>query len=623
MLVLIVLVLLTWGVFGQTLRFDFVNYDDQNYVYQNPQITRGLSLAGVRWAFTHVHSQNWHPLTTITHMLDCQLFGLNAGAHHAVNVALHTATVLLLFSFLVRTTGAVWRSAFVAAVFAIHPLRAESVAWISERKDVLSGLFFMLTVFSYVSYARAANLQRYLLLVVVFGLGLLTKPMLVTVPIVLLLLDFWPLQRWKMQIRGTWKLFRRAWSRLVIEKTPLLILSALSCFATLKAQGSYISSEEALPMLFKLGNATMSYVVYVIQTIWPARLAPFYPHPGNTLPLWQPLLSALLLVIVTAAALLWRRQHPYFFTGWLWYLIMLVPVIGVVQVGWQAHADRYTYLPGIGLLVALTWGIAAVLPKPVWRSRLTPVAASSLVVLLACMAWRQTSYWRNSERLWRHTLTVTRNNDVAENNLGILFLSRGNVSQAIQLFENAVEIRATNTEARTNLANAFLTSGRLEDAVRQLRQISAIEPENVEARNTLGAILYQQGQVHAAINEWERVLALQPQNGNAQANLAWVLATYPDPAVRNGARALELAQRALKLAGGSNAMILRTLAAAYAENGRFDDAEHAAERGLTQAEANHNAGLARDFEASIERYRAHIPMRDQSAAAAEPHPNTT
>src|SRR4029450_10959080 len=316
------LAVLTWLVFGQTLWHDFINYDDPRYVYENTKITGGLSISGIAWAFTHIHSTNWHPLTTISHMLDCQLYGLRAGWHHFTNVLLHTVVVILLFLALAEMTGAFWRSGFVAAVFAIHPLRVESVAWIAERKDVLSGVFFMLTLLAYLHYTPLPSLRRYLVVVFVLACGLMSKPMLVTLPFVLLLLDYWPLDR----IRGQFRMC-------LLEKLPLVALSAISSIATLVAQKGAVGWTEDLPIFERINNAVVSYILYIWQMFWPARLAVFYPHPENALPPWEIIASLLLLICITAVAIALRKQRPYLMTGWLWCLGMLVQVIGLVHVG--------------------------------------------------------------------------------------------------------------------------------------------------------------------------------------------------------------------------------------------------------------------------------------------------
>ncbi len=554
-------------VFGRTLWDDFVNYDDPRYVYQNTRITSGLNISGIAWAFTHIHSENWHPLTTITHMLDCQLYGLKASGHHFTNVLLHTIAVLLLFVVLQQMTGALWRSAFVAAVFAIHPLHVESVAWVAERKDVLSGVFFMLTLLAYFHYTRAPSNWRYLIVAFVFALGLMSKPMLVTLPFVLLLLDYWPLGRIKAQRPD----IRRQLLKLIAEKIPLVALSAVSGVITFLAQRHAIGWTEQLPMLARINNAIVTYVIYVRQMFWPVNLAVFYPHPENRLPPWEIALALAVLISITSAAVILRRKAPYFITGWFWYLGMLVPVIGLVQVGWQGHADRYTYLPQIGLYIAGSWALADLSVS--WRPRRMVLGAAALFVIgaLSWSAWIQASYWRDSETLFTHALAVQK--------------------------------------------------GRLEEAMVHYRKFLEIEPHNVEARNILGTALIQQGHVKEAIQQWQEALAIEPENGNAASNLAWVFATCPDASIRDGGRAVELAEKAVQISGGQIPMIFHILAAAYAENGRFSDAIETAQRGTALANSQGNAGLASELQNNIALYQAGKPLRDPSLTTRGLSPN--
>jgi tetratricopeptide (TPR) repeat protein len=608
--------MLTWGVFGQTLRYDFINYDDPRYVYENTKVTSGLTIAGIAWAFTHIHSMNWHPITTMSHMLDCQLFGLRAGAHHFTNVLLHTIAVVLLFIALRGMTGALWRSAFVAALFAIHPLRVESVAWIAERKDVLSGVFFMLTLLAYTHYVRAPSAGRYLAVAAALGLGLMSKPMLVTVPFVLLLLDYWPLRRGNG--RSPQAVHHRV--RLVMEKIPLLLLSAGSSVVTFLVQRAAVGFTEDLPVWPRISNALVAYVVYIRQMFWPVNLAVFYPHPENRLPPWEIILALAILIAVTTAAIFLRRNAPYLITGWLWYLGMLVPVIGLVQVGWQGHADRYTYLPQIGLYIAATWA-AADLTAP-WRHQ-RKVLSAAAVVILALLAWGttlQASYWRDSETLFTHALAVTSNNDVAENNLGIVYLRKGKLDQAISLLQSAVDLRPENSPAHENLAKALLQKGRVAEALVHYRKLLELQPDNMEVHNIVGTVLVQQGHVREGIEEWQKVLAIDPDNGNAMNNLAWVFATSPAASVRDAPRAMRLAEQALRVSGGRIPIVLRTLAAAYAESGRFTEAIDTARRGLELAEAQGNSGLAAELRSTIALYQAGTPLRDPSLANGRQSP---
>ena len=585
------LAVLTWFVFGQTRWHDFINYDDPRYVYENTKITNGLSISGIAWAFTHIHSMNWHPLTTISHMLDCQLYGLNAGWHHITNVLLHTLAVLLLFLALQQMTGAVWRSAFVAAVFAIHPLRVESVAWIAERKDVLSGVFFMLTLLAYVYYVRVPRVGRYLLVVFALACGLMSKPMLVTLPFVLLLVDYWPLDRFKGQL----------WKR-VAEKIPLIALSAFASSVTLLAQKAAVGWTADLPISERVNNAVVSYALYIWQMLWPVNLAVFYPHAENRLPLWEIICSLLLLICITTIAITLRKKRPYLITGWLWYLGMLVPVIGLVQVGWQGRADRYTYLPQIGLYIALTWGGADLAAFSRHQRSILSATALLTLVALTWRAWVQTLYWRDSETLFKHALAVTVNNDVAKNNLGIVFLGQGKVDDAISLLQDAVDLRPDNSAAHENLAKALLQKGQVAEALIHYRKLLELQPDNIEVHNIVGTVLVQQHRVGEGVEEWQKVLAIQPDNGNALSNLAWVFATSPDQSLRDGPKAIELAVQALRLSGGRIPVLFRTLAAAYAESGQFSEAIQTAQKGIELANSQGNAGLATELQGNVALY---------------------
>ena len=619
------LAVLTWVVFGQLLQYDFINYDDPRYVYENTNITNGLTIGGIAWAFTHIHSMNWHPLTTISHMLDCQLYGLKPGAHHFTNVLLHSIVAILLLLVLQRMTGgpsgtgSIWRSAFVAAVFAIHPLRVESVAWIAERKDVLSGVFFMLTLLTYFRYVRVRSIGHYLTVLFMFALGLMCKPMLVTLPFVLLVLDYWPLGRirgQKSDVSGHENLVM-----LVVEKIPLVGLSAISSVVTFLAQRGAVGWTEQLPVLARINNAVVTYAAYMWQMLWPVKLAVFYPHPESRLPLWEIILCLLLLIGITAAAVVLRKSRPYFITGWLWYLGMLVPVIGLVQVGWQGRADRYTYLPQIGLYIAITWGIADVTAAWRWQREILTAGTAIVVGLLSWRASVQASYWRDSETLFTHALAVTSNNDVAENNLGIVFLQKGNLDEAISLLQAAVDLRPENSPAHENLAKALLQKGQVTDALVHYRRLLELQPDNIEVHNIVGTVLIQQGQAREAVEEWQKVLAIQPDNGNAMSNLAWVFATSPDDSLRDRAKAVQLAEQAMRISGGRIPIIFRTLAAAYAENGRFSEAIQTAQRGIELANSRGNSGLATELQSNIVLYQERQPLRDPSLTngSSSPH----
>jgi Flp pilus assembly protein TadD len=612
------LVALVWIVFAQTLHHDFVNFDDNKYIYENAQVSRGLSYDGLMWAFTRVHSENWHPLTTISHMLDCQLYGLNAGGHHLTNVLLHSIAVVLLFLVLQQMTGALWRSAFVGALFAIHPMHVESVAWIAEHKDVLSAVFFMLTLAAYARYARAPTVSRYVLLLILFACGLMSKPMLVTLPFVLLLLDYWPLNRSqpparqsgsaRSEVRGQ-KPKAKTWLSLFAEKIPLFVLSAGSCAVTILAQRPTVSSLAGLPLPWRVGNAIVVVVGYVCQLVWPANLAVFYPHPRNEQSEWLVSGAALAIVATTVLSVFLRKRYPYVLVGWLWYLGMLVPVLGLVQVGLQGHADRYTYLPHIGILIALTWGVVDLTKR--WRQRelILQVSAATAIVMMTACSYRQATYWRDSISLWTHTLAVTRANDTAHLCMAEALLQRGRLDEAIVHSQAAIEIRPENAGAYGRIP-AVLTDKQAQSAIAYWENRLKANERDTDAHNNLGVVLVQSGDPRGAIVQWEESLAIKPNDGNAQNNLAWVLATYPDATIRNGNRALELAEKAAALPGGQDPIVLRTLAAAYAETGEFSKAIQTAEHASELANARQNPSLAETLQNEIALYRTKTPHRE-------------
>src|SRR6184192_759222 len=382
---------------------------------------------------------------------------------------------------------------------------------------------------------------------------------------------------------------------LVVEKIPLVGLSAISSVVTFLAQRGAVGWTEQLPVLARINNAVVTYAAYMWQMLWPVKLAVLYPHPESRLPLWEIILCHLLLIGITAAAVVLRKSRPYFITGWLWYLGMLVPVIGLVQVGWQGRADRYTYLPQIGLYIAVTWALTDLTIS--WRHRRTILSAAALLTigLLSWGAWVQTSYWRDSETLFKHALAVTTNNDVAENNLGIVFLQKGQLTEAISLLQSAVDLRPDNSPAHENLAKALLQKGEVADALVHYRKLLELQPDNIEVHNIVGTVLVQQGEIKAGVGEWQKVLQIQPDNGNALSNLGWVLATAPDESLRDGSRAVQLAQQALRISADRIPIVFRTLAAAYAENQQFPQAVETAQQGLELANKQGNFALAAEL----------------------------
>jgi len=612
----IFLIALTWAVFGQTGNYQFVNYDDPLYVLDNAHVRAGLTWRGIAWAFTHVHSQNWHPLTTMSHMLDCQLFGLNPGAHHLVNVFFHSIAAVLLFILLAQITNRIWASAFVAAVFAIHPLRVESVAWIAERKDVLSGVFFMLTLLAYFRWTRKQTVGRYLAMSILFACGLMSKPMLITTPIILLLLDYWPLNRsQKSEVTGQ----RSTIGKLIWEKAPLFALSIGSCFATLWAQNFALGSTQFLPLQWRVTNALFSYFEYVRQMFWPVDLIPFYVHPENRLEIWRLLTAAISLIALTAIVIVRRRQNPYLLVGWLWYLVMLIPVIGIVQVGLQGHADRYTYLPQIGLDIALVWLIwdltKSCLPRRSASAKagrpqkiILSAAAAIVLITLSSLSWKQTTHWRDTEALWRHTLAVTPDSDVAHAGLGGILFVRGQIDESIDHYERALRLRDGNVAAHFGLGRALAAKQKTDPAIFHFQKALSIQPDNIGASNDLGVMFASKGEIREAISAWEQSLSFDPDNADAANNIAWVRATATDPDLRDGREALELAQRALR-SGGENPVALRTLAAAQAENGQLAEAIATCRRGEELAQKNGDRAMAESLHRCAESFRRGEALR--------------
>jgi tetratricopeptide (TPR) repeat protein len=743
---LVVAVLL---VFGQTLRHEFLNFDDDQYFYSNPQVQAGLTWNGVIWAFRTTDASNWHPLTWLSLMLDVELFGTGPAGPHLTNVLLHAANTVLLFLLLRRTTGAYWRSAFVAVLFGLHPLHVESVAWVAERKDVLSGLFFMLTLLMYARYVQGGAKSQgsgvrwwasrcYWLAVLFFALGLMSKPMLVTLPFVLLLLDYWPLGR-VTSLRqasgrlasdqpspgfgtaGKWRVTRfripvpqlSSFNHLLVEKLPFLLLSTASCVVTVLAQQKVVATIEWLPMPLRIGNALVTYITYLGQMFYPTGLAVFYPHPVESLPAWKIELGLVLVFGISVAVLACGRKHPYLLVGWLWYLGTLVPVIGLMQVGEQARADRYTYLPLIGVFVMLAWGAGETFER--WRYRRQVLGAGGFIVaavLMVC-ASIQTSHWRNSESLWKHTLACTSRNAFGHINLGNLFTDQGRTAEAIEHYQAALEIRPDFAEAHNNLGTALAAQGhaveaidqylraleikpdfamvhynlgvalanqgRYTEAIQHYQRVLEIKPDFAESHNNLGSILDGQGRSLEAVEHFKRAVEIKPDFAEAHFNLgvvlttqgqaaeaiehyrqalkikpdyaeahyrlaltlkaqgrfqeaiahyrkalelkprpmlaqnalAWLLATCPEATWRNGSQAVELAQQAEQLSRGKHPEILDTLAAAYAEAGRFPEAIETAQRALDLSVVQNNKPLADALQMRLKLYEANSTFHEK------------
>jgi tetratricopeptide (TPR) repeat protein len=665
--VLATIVLVTFAPAWQN---SFVNFDDGLYVNENPFVGAGLTGLGFAWAWTTSHAANWHPLTWLSLMLDTQLFGPAPWGYHLTNVLLHLANTLLLFVLWRRLTAAPLRSAAVAALFAVHPLHVESVAWIAERKDVLSTFFGLLALLTYARYTAAPGVGRYLAVVLGMALSLLAKPMLVTLPFLLLLLDYWPLGRWG----DTW----RPPAGLLLEKLPLLALSAASSVVTVWAQeqGDSFSTLAGVSLPIRLANAAVSYVAYLRQALLPVDLAVFYPYavrgPGPA-----PLAGAVaLLAAVTALALWQARRRPYLVVGWLWYLGALVPVIGLVQVGGQARADRYTYLPLVGIFVAVVWGVAD-LARRLGAVRAVAWLGGAVLAYLMLLSWTQTHYWHDSVMLWEHSLQVTQSNVIAHQALGAALLQHGEVDEAVRHYRIATHLNPRYAMAHNDLGNALLRQGNIAEAVAHYRDAARLDPGRAAAHVNLAVVLLRQGDVEGAVRHGREALRLDPglarthlnlglalqaqghlqeavgclrqavaleprraeyhralahaltaQGGAAEARAeyqeslrldpdwppaltrrALALATDPDPGRRDGRRALREAEQVLQATGDGDPEVLDALAAAQAEVGLFDAAAATARKARQQAEAAGRSPLARQIDSRLRLYERHQPFR--------------
>jgi len=545
-----------WGIKDH----DFVSYDDHVYVVSNAHVQGPLSWKNVAWAFGSTSAANWHPLTWLSHMLDVQLFGLNPAGHHLTSLLIHIANVVLLFWLLHVITGALWQSALVSAVFAIHPLNVESVAWVAERKNVLSALFWLLTMCAYVWYARKPAWDRYLLVFLSFAGAVMCKPMVVTLPFALLLLDYWPLGRLKQATsaavedkgqqsnrRARQTETKRAYpirtvAQLLIEKAPLLLLAIVSSMITVKAQqsGGAIGSIESFPLLMRIENALVSYVTYLRDAIYPFRLAVFYPHPGQLLPAWKLGLSLLGLAGVTVLALVRAKRFRYLPVGWLWYLGTLVPVIGIVQAGLQSRADRYAYIPLIGIFIIAVWAAFDWAKLRPLRGKLLAVSSTSVLIVLTFTTRIQSSYWQNSMTLFQHALAVTEKNYVAENNLGELLAQQGRSNEAAAHFSSALDMNPRFAHARHNMGMMLVQRGKLDEAIDEFSKAVEIDPRLVDAYNKLGAALASKGRLDEAATNFSKALEIDPAYASAHANLGSIYEQQgkTDDAIESFANAL-------------------------------------------------------------------------------------
>ena len=634
----LLLALGTLLVYMPAANHGFTLYDDGDYVTGNIVVQNGLTWAGIKWAFTTWHASNWHPLTWISHMADCQLAGLNPSLPHCANILFHAANTVLLFALLLRLTGLIWPATFVAALFAWHPLHVESVAWVAERKDVLSTFFALLSLLSYAKYAKENCRRSFWFALIFFALGLLAKPMIVTLPFVMLLLDYWPLQRFEVQ--GS----KFGIRNLFLEKIPFFLFSAASCAVTFLAQHSTgaVASLENVSLHYRLCDTPLAYMRYLQKIFWPENLCVFYPMP-ETISTPVAVAATLVLIFISTAAWLARKRSPCLIVGWLWFLGTLVPVIGLVQVGGAAMADRYSYFPSIGLFLAATLGICAAAEK--FRFSKTIVASAAGLVLAVCLmlTHRQLNYWRDDVSLFSRAIAVTDRNETGHLNLGVAFEHQGRLPEAMAEYRKAMQIEPKRVETHNNLANLLddagktnealveyqtalkldpkaepahdnfgtllVELGRFDEAEKQFDEAMKLNPDDAHPHYLMGKLLLRFGRDNEAIVEFRKAVQLDPNDVQVLAYLARVLASDENPQIRDGNAAFVMASKANALTGGGQPAILDTLAMAYAEVGRFNDAQQAAQDAISLA---NNYGLKDDATNMLQRlelYKNSQPCR--------------
>ena len=668
-----------WGVQDN----EFLGYDDNLYVTDNPHVTEGFTLQNIGWAFTASHASNWHPLTWISHMLDCQLFGTNATWHHLHNLLLHLMNVLLLFELMQRMTGAIWRSAFVALAFALHPMHVESVAWVAERKDVLSTLFGMLLIIAYLRYVKYPTKSRYLLLPVIYIMGLMAKPMLVTLPFVLLLLDYWPLDRMYLK-RGRrheakslslqarpGKLSLR---QLIIEKIPLFIISICSCMITYLVQQRTGAMTEfgVTPFSSRFANAVTSYLSYIEKIFVPMNLTVLYPYPADGIALYKPVTASVILILITFYVVRFDRRKPYLFTGWFWYLGTLVPVIGIVKVGVQSMADRYTYIPYVGLFIIVVWLAHDITAG--WKKRkiIVGILAATSLGGMIILTRTQVKYWENSITLYEHAFEVTNNNYMMHHAMGVEMEKRNQINDAEHHYRRTIEINPNFGPTYLGLGTVYWRQGKPEKAaefyrkslkinpkdplakynlsvvlksqkdVELYRKILAMNPDDLLATYNLGIVLkaqskFEEANIHLgkidltdisvkfklarllygnhqtaqAIQQFKEILQRERNHIEALNNLAWILAACKEKPYINSVEAVKLAQAAYQLTDNRNMVVLDTLAVAYAANGQFEKAIDTAQKALSLAGDSGQEVLRKQIEVRLALFRQREPYVDQ------------
>ena len=659
-LICLALAVITTALYLPMTHYGFTNFDDDDYITNNSHVQAGLTWAGMIWAFQTGAAANWHPLTWLSHMLDCQLYGLYPGGHHSTNLIFHVVNTLLLFLWLRQLTGALWRSALVAALFAWHPLHVESVAWAAERKDVLSTFFWMLTLMAYTRYAQKRSRVEgrgsradiavqaldsrlstldYFLALLFFACGLMSKPMVVTLPFVLLLLDFWPLNRFPPGSSA------RSIINLITEKAPFFALTLAASAVTyfVQTSGRALWSPAGLSFSSRVANALWAYERYISKTFWPADLSIFYPYPYH----WPAGLAmgAALLLALWSGLFIWRaRQNPYLPVGWFWFLGTLVPTIGLVQVGSQSMADRYMYIPSIGLFILVVWGLDDFLNwRPHWR-RITTVAGGMALAGSLVVTRIQLGYWQNSIRLFRHAIEATTDNfvaytclgetlrdlgmnqdalmlcaeavrispnsPVAQYNLGMALLQDHRLDEALEHLDAAARLAPCNSEIQYNLGLVFLLHNKPDEAAKYFAAALVERPDFAEAQRRLAQALSQQSKSKEAIFHYHAALRLKPDFADALNELAWILATAPDSTLRSGAEAVQLAKRACEATKNRKAAYLTTLSAAYAEAGQFPDAMAAAQSAGQLAQLAGQKEIAAQDEELLKLYQAGHPFRE-------------
>jgi len=677
----VILFLLAVCTFLPTLKNEFINFDDPLYVSENFHVAQGLTWSGLVWAFHTTDGGIWLPLTWLSNMLDGQLYGLKPWGHHLTSVLIHAASTAVVFLWLFRMTKAIWRSFVVAALFGLHPLRVESVAWAAERKDVLSALFWFLTLWAYAKHVEKSNTKPsqakrfYALTLLFFSLGLMAKPMLVTLPFVLLLLDYWPLKRLQS---------RKDISRLMFEKWPFFAISALASIVAFAAEKheDVIVPLARLSLSYRIENAIVSYARYIGKIVWPENLCVFYPPP-NHWPMITVFSSAIMLIIVSLYFLWQWRRHPYLLVGWLWFLGTLIPVIGLVQLGQQAMADRYTYIPQIGLLLCLVWGGHAL--TKTWKRQAQILSAMATAAIIACMmlAVRQIHWWKNSETLFQHTIAVTTNNTLAYLNVGIALVKNGQIDGGIVYYQKALEIDPNDATANYNLGTALMSANRAAEAIAHFQKVLELNPKDAETYNNMGSAFYQTGRMNEAIACYKKVLELNPANVAAYSNLGTALCQMGrmDEAVGYFKKSLEIEpgnaavcdnlglalyqlgrtaeaidyykkglalnpddaqtqfnfgnalfqqgqigeaivhyQKALAINPDDEAAY-NNLGYAFYKTGRVNEAIAAAQRALQLANEQNNPALSATIQKQIEVYQARSPSHDNSNANTPAQPN--